>query len=82
MDKEFKAKADLFYGVLSQAKYGSIEVFYKNELVFSHNGELEGPRAMVTLVNKKCLDDFFLKGDLGWAESYIENSTSIVLGHP
>lgn len=74
MDKEFKAKADLFYGVLSQAKYGSIEVFYKNELVFSHNGELEGPRAMVTLVNKKCLDDFFLKGDLGWAESYIEKS--------
>ena len=74
MDKEFKAKVDLFYGVLSQAKYGSIEVFYKNELVFSHNGELEGPRAMVTLVNKKCLDDFFLKGDLGWAESYIEKS--------
>ena len=74
MDKEFKAKVDLFYGVLSQAKYGSIEVFYKNELVFSHNGELEGPRAMVTLVNKKCLDDFFLKGDLGWAESYIEKN--------
>ena len=74
MDKEFKAKADLFYGVLSQAKYGSIEVFYKNELVFSYNGELEGPRAMVTLVNKKCLDDFFLKGDLGWAESYIEKN--------
>ena len=74
MDKEFKAKANLFYGVLSQAKYGSIEVFYRNELVFSHNGELEGPRAMVTLVNKKCLDDFFLKGDLGWAESYIEKN--------
>ena len=74
MDKEFKAKADLFYGVLSQAKYGSIEVFYRNELVFSHNGELEGPRALVTLVNKKCLDDFFLKGDLGWAESYIEKN--------
>ena len=74
MDKEFKAKVDLFYGVLSQAKYGSIEVFYKNELVFSHNGELEGPRALVTLVNKKCLDDFFLKGDLGWAESYIEKN--------
>ena len=74
MDKEFKAKADLFYGVLSQAKYGSIEVFYKNELVFSHNGEFEGPKACVTLVNKKCLDDFFLKGDLGWAESYIEKN--------
>ena len=74
MDKEFKAKADLFYGVLSQAKYGSIEVSYRNELVFSHNGEFEGPKAFVTLVNKKCLDDFFLKGDLGWAESYIEKN--------
>ena len=74
MDKEFKAKADLFYGVLSQAKYGSIEVSYRNELVFSHNGELEGPKALVNLVNKKCLDDFFLKGDLGWAESYIEKN--------
>jgi len=74
MDKEFKAKADLFYGVLSQAKYGSIEVSYGNELVFSHNGEFEGPKALVTLVNKRCLDDFFLKGDLGWAESYIEKN--------
>lgn len=74
MDKEFKAKADLFYGVLSQARYGSIEVSYRNELVFSHNGEFEGPKACVTLVNKKCLDDFFLKGDLGWAESYIEKN--------
>ena len=74
MDKEFKAKADLFYGVLSQAKYGSIEVSYRNELVFSHNGQFEGPNAFVTLVNKKCLDDFFLKGDLGWAESYIEKN--------
>ena len=74
MDKEFKAKADLFYGVLSQAKYGSIEVSYRNELVFSHNGEFEGPKALVNLVNKKCLDDFFLKGDLGWAESYIEKN--------
>lgn len=74
MDKEFKAKANLFYGVLSQAKYGSIEVYYQEELVFSYAGELVGPKASVTLVNKKCLDDFFLKGDLGWAESYIEKN--------
>ena len=26
------------------------------------------------LLDKKCLDDFFLKGDLGWAESYIESN--------
>ena len=25
-------------------------------------------------IDKKCLDDFFLKGDLGWAESYIEGN--------
>tara|TARA_B100001057_G_scaffold83594_1_gene79312 strand:- start:63 stop:1247 length:1185 start_codon:yes stop_codon:yes gene_type:complete len=74
MDKEFKAKANLFYGVLSQGKYGSINVYYKNELVFSHTGKFIGPKASVTLVNKKCLDDFFLKGDLGWAESYIEKN--------
>lgn len=74
MDKEFKAKANLFYGVLSQGKYGSINVYYKNELDFSHTGEFIGPKASVTLVNKKCLDDFFLKGDLGWAESYIEKN--------
>ena len=64
----------VFYGVLSQAKYGSIEVYYQEELVFSYAGELVGPKASVTLVNKKCLDDFFLKGDLGWAESYIEKN--------
>ena len=74
MDKEFKAKANLFYGVLSQAKYGSIKVYYQKELVFSYAGEFLGPKASVTLVNKKCLDDFFLKGDLGWAESYIEKN--------
>ena len=35
---------------------------------------LSGPNAQIRLLDKKCLDDFFLKGDLGWAESYIENN--------
>ena len=35
-------------------------------------GELSGPKAEIKIKNEKCIDDFFLKGDLGWAESYIE----------
>ena len=74
MDKEFKAKADLFFGVLSQGKYGSIKVYYEGEKIFSHFGNLHGPKAQIRLIHKKCLDDFFLKGDLGWAESYIDGN--------
>ena len=74
MDKEFKAKANLFFSVLSQGKFGSIEVYYEKKKIFSHLGTLSGPNAQIRLLDKKCLDDFFLKGDLGWAESYIENN--------
>ena len=31
MDKEFKAKADLFFSVLSQGKFGSIEVYHEKK---------------------------------------------------
>ena len=74
MDQEFKAKADLFFSVLSQGKFGSIEVYYEKKKIFSHRGNLPGPYAQIKLLDKKCLDDFFLKGDLGWAESYIESN--------
>ena len=74
MDQEFKAKADLFFSVLSQGKFGSIEVYYEKKKIFSHRGKLPGPNAQIKLLDKKCLDDFFLKGDLGWAESYIESN--------
>ena len=74
MDKEFKAKADLFFSVLSQGKFGSIKVYYEGKKIFSHCGDLLGPIANISLLHKKCLDDFFLKGDLGWAESYIEGN--------
>ena len=74
MDKEFRAKAELFFSVLSQGKFGSIKVYYKKKKVFSHRGILPGPDAQIRLIDKKCLDDFFLKGDLGWAESYIESN--------
>ena len=69
MDKEFRAKADLFFDVLSQGKFGSIKVFHKRKKIFSHRGDLVGPNAQIRLLHKKCLDDFFLKGELGWAES-------------
>ena len=74
MDKEFKAKADLFFSVLSQGKFGSIKVYYEGKKIFTHCGDLLGPIANISLLHKKCLDDFFLKGDLGWAESYIEGN--------
>ena len=74
MDQEFKAKADLFFSVLSQGKFGSIEVYYEKKKIFFHRGNLPGPNARIKLLDKKCLDDFFLKGDLGWAESYIESN--------
>ena len=74
MDEEFKAKAKLFFSVLSQGKYGSITVYYAKKKIFFHRGVLPGPSAQIRLLKKKCLDDFFLKGDLGWAESYIESN--------
>ena len=74
MDQEFKAKADLFFSVLSQGKFGSIEVYYEKKKIFSHRGNIPGHNAQIKMLHKKCLDDFFLKGDLGWAESYIESN--------
>ena len=59
MDKEFRAKAELFFSVLSQGKFGSIKVYYKKKKVFSHRGILPGPDAQIRLIDKKCLDDFF-----------------------
>ena len=58
MDQEFKAKADLFFSVLSQGKFGSIEVYYEKKKIFSHRGNLPGPNAQIKLLDKKCLDDF------------------------
>ena len=74
MNSDYLKKLNLFFGVLSQSKYGSIKVSVDKEQVFSHSGKLPGPNADITLIDKKCLDDFFLKGDLGWAESYIDKN--------
>lgn len=74
MDYDFRKKLELFFSVLSQSKYGSILVYYKNKEIFKHSGNLAGPKAEISIKNKKCLDDFFIKGDLGWAESYIEEN--------
>jgi len=71
MNSDFTKKLNLFLDVLSQSKFGKISVNYKKKNIFSHKGEFKGPDAIININNKKCLDDFFLKGDLGWAESYI-----------
>ncbi len=64
----------LFCEVLSQAKYGSIKLFYENSEIFNHDSFNKGPKVKVLINNFKCIENFFLKGDLGWAESYINNS--------
>ena len=62
MDKEFKAKANLFFSVLSQGKYGSIKVYYeKKKKIFFHRGVLPGPSAQIRLLKKSALMIFFLK---------------------
>ena len=76
MEKGFQKKLYLFLDVLSQSKYGSISVFYKNKKIFNFVGPFSGPRSEIVINKKKCLDDFFIKGDLGWAESYIEENWS------
>ena len=74
MNKELKKKLELFYSVLSQSKYGKISVYNKKKKVFFFEANNPGPNAEISIKNMKCLDDFFLKGDLGWAESYIDEN--------
>ena len=64
-------KLDLFLNVLAQSKYGSIDVKMNGKSIFHHTGDLAGPDANIKILSEKCLSDFFLKGDLGWAESYV-----------
>ena len=66
-------KFSLFCSVLSQAKFGSIEILYKEKKIFSFVGIYNGPASVISINDFKCVDSFFLKGDLGWAESYINN---------
>ena len=61
MDKEFKAKADLFFSVLSQGKFGSIKVYYEGKKIFSHCGDLLGPTQISVYCTKSALMTFFSK---------------------
>jgi len=74
MTKNFNNKYfNLFCSVLSQAKYGKMKVFNKKHLLFEQNGLKSGPNVKIQIHDFKCVSNFFLKGDLGWAESYIDN---------
>ena len=64
---------NLFCSVLSQAKYGKIKIIDNNNSVFEHSGQNNGPNTVIQIHDFRCVSNFFLKGDLGWAESYIEN---------
>ncbi len=74
MNKDFKKKLNLFYDILSQSKYGKISVFHKSKKIFFFESTNTGPNAEIIIVNEKCLDDLFWRGDLGWAESYISEN--------
>jgi len=69
-----QSKISLFLNVLAQSKYGSINVYMDNKYIFSFKGELPGPDANIKILKEKCISDFFLRGDLGWAESYVDGN--------
>ena len=71
-DREYKRKVDLFLSVLRQSRFGKISVLYQNKKILDYQAPENGPEAEINIINEKCLDDFFNRGDLGWAESYIE----------
>ena len=64
---------DLFLSILSQSKYGKIEIYYNNKSLFSFKSPNKGPNSRIKINNLKCIEYFFMKGDIGWAEAYIEN---------
>ena len=63
---------NLFFSVLSQSSYGEINILYNKKPIFHFKAKAQGPRAIVNIKDFKCIENFFLKGDLGWAESYIQ----------
>ena len=69
-----QSKLNLFLDVLAQSKYGSIGVYKDNKSIFSFKGKLPGPDVNIKILREKCISDFFLRGDLGWAESYVDGN--------
>ena len=69
-----QSKLDLFLDVLAQSKYGSICVYKDDNSIFSFKGKFPGPDTNIKILKDKCISDFFLRGDLGWAESYIDGN--------
>jgi cyclopropane-fatty-acyl-phospholipid synthase len=69
-----QSKLNLFLNVLAQSRFGSISVYKDNKLIFCFKGELPGPDAEIKILKEKCISDFFLRGDLGWAESYVDGN--------
>ncbi len=69
-----QSKLNLFLNVLAQSKYGSISVYRDEQAIFSFKGELPGPDVDIKILKEKCISDFFLRGDLGWAESYVDGN--------
>ena len=64
-DREYKRKVDLFLSVLRQSRFGKISVLYQNKKILDYQAPENGPKAEINIINEKCLDDFFNRGDLG-----------------
>ena len=71
--KEYEKKIDLFLSVLNKANLVQFPLYIKIKILNFQAPEI-GPKAEINIINKKCLDDFFARGDLGWAESYIQKN--------
>jgi len=69
-----QSKLNLFLNVLAQSKYGSITVYKDSKSIFSFKGKFPGPDTNIKILKDKCISDFFLRGDLGWAESYVDGN--------
>ena len=69
-----QSKLNLFLDILAQSKYGSISVYKDNRSIFTFKGRLPGPDTNIKILKEKCISVFFLIGDLGLAESYVDGN--------
>ena len=63
----------IFMSILSQAEFGTIYLLHNRKVIFRSQGIMPGPLAKIYINDQTCIKNFFLKGEIGWAESYIRN---------
>lgn len=63
----------IFISVLSKARYGSVYLIYNRRIIFCKKFREKGPLAKIYINDVSCIKNFLLRGEIGWAESYVEN---------